>query len=328
MSKFLNDPRTAVAESLRGFALCHAAEVVVNENPRYVRRRNPNPEKVSIIAGGGSGHEPMHAGFVGLGMLDAAVPGEVFSSPSPDQILAAADAVAGKAGVLFIVKNYSGDIMNFEMAMEMRTGSDRRVLIEDDVAVETSTYSSGRRGVAGTLVVEKIVGAAAESEADLEQCTSVAEDVAARTRSMGVALSGCRVPTSDRPNLELPPGEMELGIGIHGEPGRRRAELRSADDIMLELLTPVIEDLNPGSGEPLLLFVNGFGGTPLMELYILYHAAARILTGRSAVIARSLVGSYVTSLEMAGASVTLTRLSPPLLSLWDAPVQTPALRWS
>jgi len=328
MSKFLNDPRNAVTESLRGFALCHAADVTLNESPRYVRRRCPNPDKVSIIAGGGSGHEPMHAGFVGFGMLDAAVPGEVFSSPSPDQILAAADAVAGKPGVLFIVKNYSGDIMNFEMAMEMRAGADRRVLIEDDVAVETSTYSSGRRGVAGTLVVEKIVGAAAESNADLEQCAIVAADVAARTRSMGVALSGCRVPTSDRPNLELPPGEMELGIGIHGEPGRRRAKLQSADDIMLELLTPVIEDLNPGSGEPLLLFINGFGGTPLMELYILYNAATRILAGRSAVIARSLVGSYVTSLEMAGASVTLTRLSPSLLSLWDAPVRTPALRCS
>jgi len=328
MSKFLNDPRNAVTESLRGFALCHAADVTLNESPRYVRRRCPNPGKVSIIAGGGSGHEPMHAGFVGFGMLDAAVPGEVFSSPSPDQILAAADAVAGKPGVLFIVKNYSGDIMNFEMAMEMRAGADRRVLIEDDVAVETSTYSSGRRGVAGTLVVEKIVGAAAESNADLEQCAIVAADVAARTRSMGVALSGCRVPTSDRPNLELPPGEMELGIGIHGEPGRRRAKLQSADDIMLELLTPVIEDLNPGSGEPLLLFINGFGGTPLMELYILYNAATRILAGRSAVIARSLVGSYVTSLEMAGASVTLTRLSPSLLSLWDAPVRTPALRCS
>ncbi len=327
MSKFLNDPRNALAESLRGFAHCHAAQVTLNEKPRYIRRRRPNPAKVGIVAGGGSGHEPMHAGFVGLGMLDAAVPGEVFSSPSPDQILAAAQSVEGEPGVLFIVKNYSGDVMNFEMAMEMHGGANRRVLIEDDVAVDASTYSVGRRGVAGTLVVEKAVGAAAEAGADLERCVRIAEDAAARTRSMGVALGGCRVPTADRPNLELPPGQIELGVGIHGEPGRRRMPLQGADDIMSELLGPVLKDLNTDSGEPVLLFVNGFGGTPLMELYILYDAARRILAGLNVAIARSLVGSYVTSLEMPGASVTLTRLSAPLMALWDAPVSTPALRW-
>ncbi len=233
-------------------------------------------------------------------MLDAAVPGEVFSSPSPDQILAAAQSVEGEPGVLFIVKNYSGDVMNFEMAMEMHGGANRRVLIEDDVAVDASTYSVGRRGVAGTLVVEKAVGAAAEAGADLERCVRIAEDAAARTRSMGVALGGCRVPTADRPNLELPPGQIELGVGIHGEPGRRRMPLQGADDIMSELLGPVLKDLNTDSGEPVLLFVNGFGGTPLMELYILYDAARRILAGLNVAIARSLVGSYVTSLEMPG----------------------------
>jgi phosphoenolpyruvate---glycerone phosphotransferase subunit DhaK len=327
MSKFLNDPRDALAESLRGFARCYAQDLVLNEKPRYVRRRAPNLDKVSLVAGGGSGHEPMHAGFVGFGMLDAAVPGEVFSSPTPDQIAAAAKAVAGVPGVLFIVKNYSGDVMNFEMAMELNAGAQRRVLVEDDVAVEASTYSVGRRGVAGTLVVEKLAGAAAESGADLERCAKIAEETMSRTRSMGVALSGCRVPTADHPNLELPPGEIELGVGIHGEPGRRRAKLQRADDIMSELLSPVLNDLGVGSDEPVLLFVNGFGGTPLMELYILYDAAARILAARGVAICRSLVGNYVTSLEMAGASVTLTRLSTPLLALWDAPVRTPALRW-
>ena len=327
MSKFLNDPRAAIAESLRGFARCHANEVVLSERPRFVRRREPNPRKVSVISGGGSGHEPLHAGYVGVGMLDAAVPGEVFSSPSPDQILAAAQAVSGPPGVLFLVKNYSGDVMNFEMAAEMFRGNSRRVLIEDDVAVENSTHTVGRRGVAGTLVVEKIVGAAAERGADLATCAQVAEEVAARTRSMGVALGGCRVPTAERPNLEMAPGEMELGVGIHGEPGRRRMPLQRADAVMEALLTPILEECGLESREPVLVFVNGFGGTALMELYLLYDAACRILDARNVQVCRSLVGNYVTSLEMPGASVTLTRLSEPLLSLWDATVQTPGLRW-
>ncbi|MFO7275564.1 MAG: dihydroxyacetone kinase subunit DhaK [Pseudomonadota bacterium] len=327
MSKFLNEPRDAVVEGLRGFARCHADEVVLNERPRFVRRRNPNRNKVGVISGGGSGHEPLHAGYVGFGMLDAAVPGEVFSSPSPDQILAAAQAVAGSPGVLFIVKNYSGDVMNFEMAAEMFDGETRRVLVEDDVAVENSTYTVGRRGVAGTLVVEKIAGAAAEQGADLETCARLAEEAIARTRTMGVALGGCRVPTADRPNLEMAPGEMELGVGIHGEPGRRRVPLQKADAIVSELLDAVLQDLGTPGDEPVLLFVNGFGGTPLMELYLLYDAACRILDERKVKICRSLVGNYVTSLEMPGASVTLTRMSDPMLTLWDAPVRTPGLRW-
>jgi dihydroxyacetone kinase-like protein len=251
----------------------------------------------------------------------------VFSSPSPDQILAAAQAVGGPPGVLFLVKNYSGDVMNFEMAAEMFAGASRRVLIEDDVAVEDSTHTVGRRGVAGTLVVEKIVGAAAERGADLNACVKVAEEAAARTRSMGVALGGCRVPTAERPNLEIAPGEMELGVGIHGEPGRRRMPLEKADAVMEALLTPILEELGTLDGEPVLLFVNGFGGTALMELYLLYDAACRILDGHNVQVCRSLVGNYVTSLEMPGASVTLTRMSDSMLPLWDATVQTPGLRW-
>lgn len=327
MNKFLNDPRAAIAESLRGFARCHADEIVLNEQPRFVRRREPDRGKVGIISGGGSGHEPLHAGYVGLGMLDAAVPGEVFSSPSPDQIVAAAEAVRGAPGVLFLVKNYSGDVMNFEMASEMLGGNCRSVLIEDDVAVENSTHTVGRRGVAGTLVVEKIVGAAAERGADLDACEQMAEEAARGTRTMGVALGGCRVPTAERPNLEIAPGEMEIGVGIHGEPGRRRVPLEKADAIMEALLAPILEELNSQGSEPVLLFVNGFGGTAMMELYLLYDAAARILDARNVAICRSLVGNYVTSLEMPGASVTLTRMSAPLLELWDAAVRTPALRW-
>lgn len=326
MTKFLNAPHAALAESLQGFALAHPDEIVLCDTPRYVRRSLPNRNKVALIAGGGSGHEPLHAGYVGLGMLDAAVPGEIFTSPAPDQILAAAAAVSGDPGTLFIVKNYSGDVMNFEMAMDLHPGATRQVLVEDDVAIDADS-SVGRRGVAGTLVVEKLVGAAAEQGADLAACTNLAEAAATATRSMGVALGGCRVPTSDRPNLELAPGEMEMGVGIHGEPGRRRAPVESAAAIVEELTGAVLSDLGAQRGEQVLLFVNGFGGTPLMELYILYNEARRILADRGIAVARSLVGNYVTSLEMPGASVTVTRLSEDFAALWDAPVRTPALRW-
>ncbi|MEI9851337.1 MAG: dihydroxyacetone kinase subunit DhaK [Sphingomonas sp.] len=325
MTKFLNAPADALTESLEGFALAHAGEVRLNAAPRYVRRAHPNRAKVALIAGGGSGHEPLHAGFVGAGMLDAAVPGEVFTSPAPDQIIAAADAVSGDAGALFIVKNYSGDVMNFELAMELHAGASRRVLVEDDVAVDAPGV--GRRGVAGTLVVEKIVGAAAERGADLDACAALGDAVAAATRSMGVALGGCRVPTSDRPNLELAPGEMEIGVGIHGEPGLRRAAAASAAAVIDEIGGHVLDDLGAARGEPVLLFVNGFGGTPLMELYILHREACRLLADRGLVVARALVGNYVTSLEMPGASVTVTRLGDRFAELWDAPVRTPALRW-
>ena len=327
MSKFLNDPEDAVAEALRGFARCHADLVQLSEQPRFVARRKRVPGKVAIVSGGGSGHDPLHAGFVGRGMLDAAVPGEVFSSPSVEQILAAAQSVADDAGLLCLIKNYSGDIMNFELAMELFDLPHAEVVIEDHIGAAGGGETVGRRGVAGTVVVEKIAGAAAERMAGLAECADLARSVAEATRTMGVALGGCRVPTADRPNLELAPGEMEIGIGIHGEPGRRRAPVAPADDIAEELVYALLSDLAPPPGEPLLLFVNGLGGTPPMELQILYRAAVRMIEGRGLAVARSLVAPLVTSLEMPGASITLTRMNDRFLQLWDDPVVTPGLRW-
>ena len=327
MTKFLNDPNQAVSESLLGFARGHADLVELIEQPRFVRRRQAVPGKVALISGGGSGHDPLHAGFVGRGMLDAAVPGEVFSSPSVEQILAAAQAVGSEAGLLCLIKNYSGDIMNFEVAMEMFDRPNASVVIEDDIGAASGGETVGRRGVAGTVVVEKIAGAAAERMASLEECAEIARAVGEATRTMGVALGGCRVPGADKSNLELASGEMEIGIGIHGEPGRRRAPVAPADEIAGELVAALLTDLAPQPGQPLLLFVNGLGGTPPMELFILYRAAARILETHGLVIARSLVGPYVTSLEMPGASITLTRMDDRFIQLWDDPVVTPGLRW-
>jgi len=327
VTKFLNNPADAVAESLRGFARCHAGIVALEEQPRFVRRKALAPGKVAIISGGGSGHDPLHAGFVGHGMLDAAVPGEVFSSPSVEQILAAAEAVGGEGGLLCLIKNYAGDIMNFELAMEMYDGANASVVIEDDIGAAGGSETVGRRGVAGTVVVEKIVGAAAERGSSLAECAEIAQATASATRTMGVALGGCRVPTADKPNLELPDGVMEIGIGIHGEPGRRRAPIATADEIVEELVDALLLDLAPAQGEPLLLFVNGLGGTPPMELFILYDAAVRLLEARGLTIARSLVAPLVTSLEMPGASLSLTRLDQRMIELWDDPVLTPGLRW-
>jgi dihydroxyacetone kinase-like protein len=280
-----------------------------------------------LVSGGGSGHEPLHAGFVGYGMLDAACPGQVFTSPTPDQITAAALAVDAGRGVLFIVKNYAGDVMNFEMAAESFAGPSATVLVQDDVAVESSTYSASRRGVAGTLVVEKIVGAAAEAGADLETCAALGERTARGCASMGVALTSCTVPAAGKPTFSIGEGEMEMGVGIHGEPGRRRVPLAPAQAIAGELCSAILHELEPARGEPFLLMVNGFGGTPLLELYLMYDLAARRLEADGLTIARSLVGNYVTSLEMAGCSVTVARLDEELLRLWDAPVHTAALRW-
>jgi len=328
MKKLVNAVDTLLQESLQGFAAAHADLVSLSLVPPFVRRADaPRRGKVALVSGGGSGHEPLHAGFVGPGMLDAACPGQVFTSPTPDQMLAAAEAVDGGAGVLFVVKNYAGDVMNFEMAAEMAQGPTATVLTDDDVAVEESTYSQGRRGVAGTLVVEKIVGAAAEAGADLESCRALGARVNAACASMGVALTSCIVPAAGSPTFQLAEDEMEMGVGIHGEPGRRRVKLARADAIAEEMLGAVLQQLEPKPGEPLLLLVNGFGGTPLMELYLMRHAAGRLCEGRGLTIARSLVGNYVTSLEMAGCSLTLCRLDEELLRLWDAPVQTAALRW-
>ncbi len=328
MKKLINGVESVLTESLKGFGEAHAGLVKVQFEPTFVMRADaPRRGKVGLISGGGAGHEPLHAGFVGHGMLDAACPGQVFTSPTPDQMLAAAQAVDGGAGVLFIVKNYAGDVMNFEMGADMLGQGHATVLVNDDVAVEDSTYTQGRRGVAGTVLVEKIVGAAAEAGADLATCKALGERVVAATGSMGVALTSCTVPAAGKPTFTLAEDEMEMGVGIHGEPGRRRVKLASADAIAEEMLGAILGHLKPKAGQEVLLLVNGFGGSPLMELYLLHHAAAKILGGKGLKIARSLVGNWTTSLEMAGASLTLLLLDEELTRLWDAPVETAALRW-
>jgi dihydroxyacetone kinase-like protein len=327
MKKFINSVDSILAESLDGFVAAHAAIVALGPERKFVFRRSPAAEKVALISGGGSGHEPMHVGFVGTGMLDAACPGQIFTSPTPDQIVEAATSVGGKAGVLFIVKNYAGDCMNFEMAAELLERPAATVVTNDDVAVEKSTHSSGRRGVAGTLVVEKIVGAAAEKGMDLKTCAELGVEVNARTRSIGVALTSCTVPAAGSPTFMLGADEMEMGVGIHGEPGRKRVKLATADAIADQMVGAILADSDaPPSGSALLV-VNGFGGTPALELYLMYNAARRILEKRGLAVTRSLVGSYVTSLEMAGCSITVTLLDDKLIALWDDPVHTAALRW-
>jgi len=327
MKKFINSPQTLLQESLAGFAAAHADLIALNDQPCFVRRKALKPGKVALISGGGAGHEPLHAGFVGAGMLDAACPGQIFTAPVPDQMLAAARAVEQGAGVLFIVKNYEGDVMNFEMAAEMLDLPNATVLVDDDVAVESSTYSTGRRGVAGTLAVEKIVGAAAEQGRDLAALKALGEAVNRRTRSMGVALTSCTVPAAGKPNFDIADNEMEMGVGIHGEPGRRRVALAPARDIVAELCGAILGDLKPARGAEALLFVNGFGATPSMELYLLFAEAAKRLADAGVAVARSLVGSYVTSIDMAGASITVCLLDDEAKALWDAPVHTAALRW-
>jgi dihydroxyacetone kinase-like protein len=328
MKKLINRVEDVLVEALRGFGAAHADIVLVHTDPTFVTRAVlTEAGKVALISGGGSGHEPMHAGLVGPGMLDAACPGQVFTSPTPDQMLAAAQAVDSGAGVLFIVKNYEGDVMNFEMATEMHEGRQATVVINDDVAVEDSTWTTGRRGVAGTVIVEKIVGAAAEAKADLDTLQALGRKVNGRTRSMGVALTSCTVPAAGKPTFDLGPGEMEMGVGIHGEPGRRRVPLVPADEIAREMLGAITGDLAAPAGSEVLLLVNGFGGTPSMELYLMYDAARRILDAQGLKVARSLVGSYCTSLDMAGCSLTVTALDDELTRLWDAPVHTAALRW-
>jgi dihydroxyacetone kinase-like protein len=327
MKKLINDVDSLLVESLDGFAAAHADIVTLGETGPFVRRRRLKEGKVALISGGGSGHEPLHTGFVGHGMLDAACPGQVFTSPTPDQMLAAAQAVDTGAGVLFIVKNYSGDMMNFQMAAEMVACENATVVVNDDVAVEDSTYTTGRRGVAGTLFVEKIVGAAAERGDSLAALKVLGDSVNKATASMGVALTSCTVPAAGKPTFQIGPDEMEMGVGIHGEPGRRRVKLVSADEIAAELTGAILKDLSLTSGTEVVLLVNGFGGTPLLELYLMVTAARRVLGGAGIKIARHLTGSYVTSLEMAGCSISVCAADPATLALWDAPVQTAALRW-
>jgi dihydroxyacetone kinase-like protein len=327
VKKFLNSPETLLSEGLDGFAAAHSDLVLLGPERKFVRRRTLTPGKIALISGGGSGHEPLHAGFVGHGMLDAACPGQIFTSPTPDQMVAAVEAVDQGAGVLFIVKNYEGDVMNFEMAAEMIAGQCATVTTDDDVAVERSTWSTGRRGVAGTLIVEKIAGAAAEKGMTLAQLQALGQAVNGATRSMGVALTSCTSPATGRPNFDLGETEIEMGVGIHGEPGRRRIKLGSAHEIAEEMTKAILADLEPSRGRDALLFVNGFGGTPAIELYLMYNEAHQIALAHGLAISRSLVGSYVTSLDMAGASITLSLLDDVQRELWDAPVRTAALRW-
>jgi dihydroxyacetone kinase-like protein len=327
MKKLINGADTVLEESLDGFAAAHADILLLSAERKFVRRRTLKSGKVALISGGGSGHEPLHAGFVGHGMLDAACPGQVFTSPTPDQMIEAAEAVDTGAGVLFIVKNYEGDVMNFTMAAEMAGREIASVVTNDDVAVEKSTYTTGRRGVAGTLIVEKMVGAAAENGMPLAALKVLGDEINRRTRSMGVALSSCTVPAAGRPNFTLAEDEMEMGVGIHGEPGRRRVSLAPADAIADELVGAILKDLAPKQGSEVLLLVNGFGATPLIELYLMVNSAKRILDDAGITATRFLTGSYVTSLDMAGVSITASVLDGQAKELWDAPVHTAALRW-
>ena len=331
MKKLINAAEDVVREALEGMQAALRDRIRVNLEPFYVVRKDaPIAGKVGLVSGGGSGHEPMHSGYVGRGMLDAACPGQIFTSPTPDQIVEASKEVSGGAGILHIVKNYTGDLMNFELASEMLREEDitvETVMVDDDVAVEDSLYTAGRRGVGLTVLMEKLLGAAAEQGATLADLKRLGDSIRASGRSMGMALTPCTVPQNGHPSFTLADDEMEVGIGIHGEPGRRRAKLASADEITTVLVEPILKDLPFGSGEEVLLFVNGMGGTPLIELYIVYRKAAEIASQHGLRVTRNLVGTYASSLEMAGCSITLLRLNEQLATLWDAPVHTPALRW-
>ena len=330
MKKIINDPTTVVDEALDGVAAAHADLLTLHRNPTYVTRADgPIAGKVALVSGGGSGHEPLHVGYVGVGMLDAAVPGAMFTSPTPDQILDATKAVDGGAGVLHIVKNYTGDVLNFEMAAELAAAEGievSAVVVDDDVAVKDSTWTAGRRGVGGTVLVEKIAGAAAARGDDLATVTATATRVIGAVRSMGMALRACTVPHSGEPSFNLAEDEMEIGIGIHGEPGRETRKLAPADEIVTILLDAIVSDLPFDTGARTLLFVNGMGGTPEVELYLAYNSARKYLAGKGITVERSLVGNYITALEMQGMSITLLALDDELVELWDAPVHTVALR--
>jgi dihydroxyacetone kinase-like protein len=331
MKKLINSPENVVHESMRGLEAAFPGLVSARFNPNFLIRKDaPVQGKVAIVSGGGSGHEPMHGGFVGRGMLDAACPGAVFTSPTPDQMHEATKAVNGGKGVLHIVKNYTGDVLNFEMAADLARseGIDvEAVVIDDDVAVKDSLYTAGRRGVGTTVLAEKICGAAAEAGQSLKDVAGLCKKVNSQGRSMGMALNSCVVPHVGKPTFEIGDDEMEIGIGIHGEPGRQRMKIKPADEVTEMLVKPIVEDLPFKSGDEVLLFVNSMGGTPLLELFVVYRKAYELLKDAGIKVTRSLVGPYITSLEMAGASVTVLKLDNQLTQLWDAPVVTPGLRW-
>jgi phosphoenolpyruvate---glycerone phosphotransferase subunit DhaK len=355
MKKLINAVDDVVAEQMAGMAAAHGDVLKVNYDPKYVCRADaPIKGKVAIISGGGSGHEPMHGGFVGMGMLDAACPGEVFTSPTPDQMLEAAKAVDGGAGVLYIVKNYTGDVMNFEMAADLARAEGiqvQNILIDDDVAVKDSTWTAGRRGVGGTVLAEKIVGAAAEAGYNLQQLADLCRRVNINARSMGVALTSCTVPAKGSPSFDLGDDEIEMGIGIHGEPGTERMKMMTADEITAIMTNTIIDDpaysrtvrewsdeagdwvdvelTDPPlqAGDEVIAFVNSMGGTPVSELYAVYRKLAEICEARGVKIVRNLIGPYITSLDMDGCSITLLKVDAEMLKFWDAPVNTPGLRW-
>ncbi|MDH2392902.1 dihydroxyacetone kinase subunit DhaK [Streptomyces sp. HNM0663] len=330
MKKLINAPEAVLADALSGIAAAHSGLNVDTENKVITRTAGTRAGKVALLSGGGSGHEPLHGGFVGLGMLDAACPGEVFTSPVPGQMLTAAQAVDGGAGVVFIVKNYTGDVLNFQMAAELAAEeglSVETVLVDDDVAVRDSTYTAGRRGTGATVFVEKIAGALAEQGADLAAVAEMAKRVNASSRSFAVALTACTTPASGKPGFDLSEHEMEVGVGIHGEPGRRREKLRPAKEIVATALDAILDDQPLAAGDDAIVMVNGLGATPLIELYVVFNEVAQVLAAKNVTIARSLVGNYVTSLDMAGVSITVCKADADMLALWDAPVNTPALRW-
>jgi dihydroxyacetone kinase-like protein len=331
VKKLINQVDNVVSEALQGMLVAHPDLIEINLEPKYVVRKGvPIQGKVALVSGGGSGHEPMHGGFVGRGMLDGACAGEVFTSPTPDQIYECTKRVGGEAGVVHIVKNYTGDVLNFEMAAELAQGEGievRSVVIDDDVAVQDSLYTAGRRGVGATVLAEKIAGARAEEGGSLSEVADLVKEVNESSRSMGMALTSCTVPANGKPTFELAEDEMEIGIGIHGEPGRERMKLEPADRIVDRLLEPVLADLPFKSGDRVLAFVNGMGGTPQIELYIAMKRVGEALSEGGYRLERTLIGSYITSLEMAGLSITLLRLDDEMVRLWDAPVLTPGLRW-
>jgi phosphoenolpyruvate---glycerone phosphotransferase subunit DhaK len=331
VKKFINDPENVVPEALAGIAAAHADLVSVDFDQQLVIRADaPVSGKVGLVSGGGSGHEPLHGGFVGAGMLDAACAGAVFTSPVPDQMAAATKAVNGGAGVLHIVKNYTGDVLNFKLAAELSEDDGievQSVVLDDDVAVQDSLYTAGRRGTGATVLAEKIAGAKAEAGGSLSEVAGICAKVNENARSFGIALTSCATPSSGTPIFDLGADEIEVGVGIHGEPGRRREKLQPAAALVDEMLSPILDDMPLAQGSSVLAFVNGLGGTPLIELYLLFNEVNKLLSARGVTIGRNLVGSYITSLEMAGASITLLRLDDELTGLWDAPVKTAALRW-
>ena len=328
MKKFINGVENILSEILTGFGKAHSDIIKINLSPDFIYRAKENKkDKVAVISGGGSGHEPLHGGFVGYGMLDAACPGQIFSAPTPDQMEAAANRVHSGKGILFIIKNYSGDLMNFEMGADMIEFDNATVVVNDDVAVEDSTFTTGRRGVAGTMIVEKVVGSLAETGASLSECENFGNYVNKMTGSMGVAFTSCTVPAAGKPTFDLSADEIEFGVGIHGEPGRKREKIRSANELTKEIIENIIDDLKLEKNQEVLLHVNGFGGTPLMELYLLFECGQKLLAEKNIKVSRSLVGNYTTSLEMAGGSFTITKLDENIVSHWDSPVHTAGLRW-